>query len=148
MTINAPTREQIPQLRQLWQQAFGDTEAFLDSFFSVGFSPERSRCVSIGNKVAAALYWFDCTCRGQKMAYLYAVATDAAFQNQGLCRALMADTHSHLQSLGYQGTILVPGSRQLFALYEKLGFQQIGLRKNYYRNPKEDAYILRKEWNV
>ena len=34
------------------------------------------------------------------------------------------------------------------ALYEKLGFQQVGLRKNYYRNPKEDACILRKEWEI
>ena len=32
------------------------------------------------------------------------------------------------------------------ALYEKLGFTQVGLRKNYYRNPKEDACILRKEF--
>ena len=32
------------------------------------------------------------------------------------------------------------------ALYEKLGFAQVGLRKNYYRNPKEDALILRKEF--
>ena len=32
------------------------------------------------------------------------------------------------------------------ALYEKLGFEQVGLRKNYYRNPKEDALILRKEF--
>ena len=31
-------------------------------------------------------------------------------------------------------------------LYEKLGFQQAGRRKNYYRNPREDALILRKEW--
>ena len=31
-------------------------------------------------------------------------------------------------------------------LYAKLGFEQVGLRKNYYRNPKEDAMILRKEW--
>ena len=34
------------------------------------------------------------------------------------------------------------------ALYEKLGFAQVGLRKNYYRNPKEDALILRKEWEI
>ena len=34
------------------------------------------------------------------------------------------------------------------ALYEKLGFTQVGLRKNYYRNPKEDACILRKEWEI
>lgn len=33
-------------------------------------------------------------------------------------------------------------------LYEKLGFSQVGLRKNYYRNPKEDACILRKEWKI
>ena len=32
------------------------------------------------------------------------------------------------------------------ALYAKLGFFQAGLRKNYYRNPKEDALILRKEF--
>lgn len=30
------------------------------------------------------------------------------------------------------------------ALYEKLGFSQVGRRPNYYRNPKEDALILRK----
>lgn len=30
------------------------------------------------------------------------------------------------------------------ALYEKLGFQQVGRRPNYYRNPREDALILRK----
>lgn len=29
------------------------------------------------------------------------------------------------------------------ALYEKLGFCQVGRRPNYYRNPKEDAWILR-----
>lgn len=31
-------------------------------------------------------------------------------------------------------------------LYEKHGFQEIGRRKNYYRDPKEDALILRKEF--
>ena len=32
------------------------------------------------------------------------------------------------------------------ALYQKLGFLQVGLRPRYYQNPKEDALILRKEW--
>ncbi len=32
------------------------------------------------------------------------------------------------------------------ALYDKLDFVQVGRRPNYYRNPKEDALILRKEW--
>lgn len=34
------------------------------------------------------------------------------------------------------------------ALYEKLGFLEVGRRKNYYRNPGEDALILRKEWTL
>ena len=34
------------------------------------------------------------------------------------------------------------------ALYTRYGFAQVGLRKNYYRNPKEDALILRKEWEI
>ena len=34
------------------------------------------------------------------------------------------------------------------ALYEKIGFVQVGKRPNYYFHPKEDALILRKEWDV
>lgn len=34
------------------------------------------------------------------------------------------------------------------ALYEKLGFLQVGLRKNYYYHPQEDARILKKEWDL
>ena len=34
------------------------------------------------------------------------------------------------------------------SLYEKLGFLQVGRRPNYYRSPREDALILRKEWNA
>ena len=34
------------------------------------------------------------------------------------------------------------------SLYEKLGFAEVGRRKNYYRNPREDALIMRKEWEI
>ena len=34
------------------------------------------------------------------------------------------------------------------ALYQKLDFRVAGRRPNYYRNPKEDALILRKKWEV
>ena len=34
------------------------------------------------------------------------------------------------------------------ALYEKLGFVEVGCRPNYYHNPREDALILRKEFAV
>lgn len=34
------------------------------------------------------------------------------------------------------------------ALYQGLGFCPVGRRPNYYSGPKEDALILRKEWEV
>ena len=33
-------------------------------------------------------------------------------------------------------------------LYEKLGFKEVGRRPKYYQNPREDALILRKEWEL
>ena len=41
-----------------------------------------------------------------------------------------------------------PTNAPAIALYENLGFRQVGLRKNYYHKPKEDALILRKEWKI
>lgn len=122
MTIDMPRTEQIPRLRQLWQEAFGDSDGFLDSFFSLAFAPERCRCVTEGDKVTAALYWFDCGCDGGKMAYLYAVATEKESWGRGLCRMLMADTHAHLKQAGYLGTILVPATEALRNMYGKMGY--------------------------
>lgn len=34
------------------------------------------------------------------------------------------------------------------SLYTKLGFAEVGRRPGYYHNPREDALILRKEWDV
>jgi len=120
--IDTPKSRHIPGLRSLWKQAFGDEDAFLDYFFSLGFSFDRCRCLFQEDRPVSVLYWFDCTWEEQKLAYLYAVATDSAYQGQGLCRRLMDNTHQHLQALGYHGTVLVPGSENLFTFYGKMGY--------------------------
>lgn len=122
MIIKPPEQEHIPQLRSLWQEAFGDTDAFLDGFFQAGFAPHRCRCVMDRGQVSAALYWFSCQCGGQPLAYIYAVATGKAFRGQGLCRKLMADTHDHLKALGYAGALLVPGDPGLRRMYRDMGY--------------------------
>ena len=123
MIIEKPTAAQQRQLRDLWQEAFGDTEDYLDLFFSAAFSPSRCRCAVEAGKVMAALYWLDCSCRGRKIAYIYAVATGEAFRGRGIASKLMEDTHKHLARMGYAGAILVPGEGPLFGFYEKLGYQ-------------------------
>ena len=116
----------ITDLKKLWQEAFGDPESFIDGFFTTGYCPERSMTIEEDGMPIAALYWFDGHTNGKKMAYIYAVATAKAQRGKGLCKTLMEDTHSHLKNLGYAATILVPGEKGLFAMYEKMGYHQTG----------------------
>ena len=45
MIINHPQPGDIVGLRLLWQEAFGDSDSFLDGFFRTGFHPERCRLI-------------------------------------------------------------------------------------------------------
>lgn len=139
MFAKHPENRDIPALRQLWQEAFQDDDAFLDKFFSAGYHPSRCRAVLEENQAVAALYWFDCKWESKKLAYLYAVATAEAFQGQGLCRFLMEDTHGLLKSLGYAGCVLVPGSEGLRRMYEKLGYATATTLREFTREAGAEA---------
>ncbi|MBQ8518440.1 MAG: GNAT family N-acetyltransferase [Agathobacter sp.] len=117
-TFASPDSERLPELRGLWQEAFGDSEQFLDHFYSTAFDTSRCRVATVDGKLAAVLYWFDCSVGEQHMAYIYAVATAKEFRGNGACHMLLADTHEHLKALGYAGTLLVPGNDALVHLYE------------------------------
>ena len=76
------------------------------------------------------------------------VAVHPDFRRQGVAELLVKELVAALAEKGnYCLTLEVRASNApAISLYEKLDFQQVGLRKNYYRNPKEDALILRKEF--
>ena len=78
------------------------------------------------------------------------VAVHPDFRRQGVAEKLVLELVAALaKNDNHCLTLEVRASNApAISLYEKLGFAQIGLRKNYYRNPKEDALILRKEWDV
>lgn len=121
MRIDRPTPEQLPQLRALWTEAFGEPD-FWDTFLANVFSAEYCRCVSVSGTVAAALYWFECSLGDTKMAYLYAVATGAEHRHRGFCRRLMEHTREYLQSQGYDGLLLVPEDENLRSMYRNMGY--------------------------
>ena len=122
MIIDVPREKDLPALKQIWQEAFGDSPEFLNGFFQKGFSRDRCRCLFWEDRPVAVLYWFDCFFHGKKLAYIYAVATDKAFRGRGLCRTLMAQTHGHLMALGYSAATLVPAGEKLFVMYENMGY--------------------------
>ena len=78
------------------------------------------------------------------------VAVHPDFRRRGIAEALVNELVARLKSRESRSLTLEVRASNLSAitLYEKLGFSQIGRRKNYYRNPREDALILRKEWDL
>lgn len=122
MRFDHPLDHQQDQLRSLWKAAFGDTDAFLDIFFSTAYSPRRCRCAMEDERIVAALYWFDINWEGLPCAYIYAVATDPQCRGRGLCRALMADTARVLTDSGYEGALLVPQDEGLSTMYAKMDY--------------------------
>ena len=78
------------------------------------------------------------------------VAVHPDFRRRGIAETLVTGLVEELKNNGSHClTLEVRASNApAIALYEKLGFSEIGRRKNYYRNPREDALILRKEWEI
>ena len=75
------------------------------------------------------------------------IAVADSHRRRGIAKMLVEELIRQLDA--YQLTLEVRASNApAIALYEALGFLQVGLRKNYYRKPKEDALILRKEWKI
>ncbi len=135
MNIDHPLPCQMPQLRALWQEAFGDSEAALDCFFDHAYAPQRCLCITDGAATVAAAYWFDCGTvpyplpgegASGKYAYIYAVATATSHRGRGLCHRLMDSIHALLARRGYAGAMVVPGEESLRQFYAGMGYENFG----------------------
>lgn len=75
--------------------------------------------------------------------YISDIAVDSGYRNQGVASALLSelirilkDKHAYFMTLEVrEGNI--PARR----LYEKFGFRNLGIRKNFYSFPRENACI-------
>ena len=78
------------------------------------------------------------------------LAVAPQFRRQGVGEALVNALVASLTDFGSRClTLEVRDSNEAArALYGKLGFTEIGRRRGYYRDPREDALILRKEWEI
>ena len=78
------------------------------------------------------------------------LAVDGDYRRMGIGKALVVELISRLQSRAVHSLTLEVRVSNLPAinLYESLGFVIVGRRPGYYQKPKEDAFILRKEWQL
>ena len=114
---------------------------------------------SIAGELSSRLsYWLVAVENGEVVGYIGSqsvlgqsdmmnVAVHPDYRRKGIAEALILALSADLKERQNQClTLEVRASNApAITLYEKLDFKPIGLRKNYYRNPKEDALILQKE---
>ena len=144
MNIIKMTSEHVPQIAQL------ETLCFHDPWSEKSIASELENALSLwlvaveGDDVIGyvgsqtVLGWSD----------MMNVAVHPDHRRKGVGESLVIALEEALKA--QESTCLtleVRGSNDpARTLYEKLGFAEVGRRKNYYRNPKEDALIMRKEW--
>lgn len=78
------------------------------------------------------------------------LAVRESYRRSGVGRALIEALIEALRAVGSECLTLEVRFSNLPAirLYESLGFSQVGIRKNYYEKPREDARIFKKEWSL
>ena len=136
----------VPQVAAL------EKECFIDPW------SQRSVASELDNPLALWLVWEE---DGQVLGYVGSqtvldetdmmnVAVSAQARHRGIAQALVEELVLRLKQRGSRClTLEVRASNApAIALYETLGFRQVGRRPNYYSHPKEDGLILRKEWEI
>lgn len=128
MSFGCATRADIPALRRLWMDCFGDTKDYVNLYMEHAFDPERV-FVLREEEIAAMLISFPVSHIGEdggerRGAYLYAVCTAPAQRGRGLCRRLMEQTEQALAARGDTFTCLRAADEQLSAMYGRMGYAE------------------------
>lgn len=146
MTIERMTSSWVTQVAQL------EKDCFRDPWSEKSIAGELNNPLSLwlvavdGGRLLG--YVGSQTVLGETDMMNVAVAKDD--RRRGVARALILELVCQLARQGSRSlTLEVRASNQgAIALYQSLGFVQTGRRPNYYRNPREDGLILRKEWEL
>lgn len=78
------------------------------------------------------------------------LAVKDSYRRQGIAKQLIQSLIQRLSGAQVHSLSLEVrvSNDAAISLYSQMGFLQVGRRPNYYTNPKEDAWILRKEWEA
>ena len=80
--------------------------------------------------------------------HILKVAVASKFRKKGIAGMLITDTLEHFRSIGANHAVLEvrTDNTSAISLYEKLGFEPVRIRRNYYRETGDDALVMMLEF--
>ncbi len=135
LDLRTATREDIPALRENWRASFGDADDYLDFFFLRRFVPEDTLVACVDGKPVSQLFLLPVSLHAQDKIlsadYLFAAATHPDFRSQGVMSSLLSSARSFCTDRGKDAIVLLPGSKELYAYYEKRGYEKAFSRRRW-----------------
>ncbi len=140
MKLQPMTMEYVPQVAALEKVCFSTPW----SESSIGGELQNQWAIWLVALEGDALAGYLGVQYGPDGADIMTIATAPAFRGRGVGRALIAEMAARLKSMGLQWLTLEvrPSNTAALGLYEAMGFQQVGRRPRYYRDPVEDAILM------
>lgn len=146
MIVRKMTEQDVPSIAQLEKACFSDpwSEKSIASELS---NPLSSWFVAADDEDVLGYVGSQSVLDGADMMN---IAVSHHARRQGVAVALINALIGELKTRGVKFLMLEvrQSNAPAISLYKKLGFSQVGVRRNYYRNPKENALILRKEFDL
>lgn len=146
ITIERMKEKHVPQIASLEKSIFSDPWSE-NSVKSELNNPLSMWLVAMDGETVAG-YIGSQTVLGE--SDMMNLAVRDSYRRTGVGRTLVEALIEALRAAGSECLTLEVRVSNLPAirLYEGLGFHQVGIRKNYYEKPREDAGIFKKEWSL
>ena len=116
----------LPAMARLWQDTFGDSDAFVRLFFTRVYRPANALTIRLDGHLAAMLhlvaYRLRVGHRTLPAAYICGVCTRPEARGQGLMTDLMHRALRTMRRRGFALTMLIPAEPWLFDVYARLGY--------------------------
>ena len=116
----------IPEMSELWQTVFGDSEGFVDSFLRLLPGMGTAAVAEVNGKIAGAAYavtGMELVSTGGKVqtcGYIYAVAVAPEFRGSGTGRALTERSAELARARGAEVICTLPAEESLYAWYKTI----------------------------
>lgn len=125
--VKHPEPHNVLAMKKIWQACFGDTMDYIDFFFEKCFNPKHALVAYYDYKPVAMLFLLPTTLTiAQKQyqgAYVYAVATKPEYRGKGIMKRMEQKAVEVSKQAGLQFLCLVPQTKSLYKMYEKIGYK-------------------------